>query len=143
MQSSEFCALSSAPAVRGAGGTTPGFSAGLSSAQNQCLICQANGRCEHKPPLWFRHQADHIRPWSRSGPTELWNGQLLCRRHNRGKANRVPSPSTAGASCAAAGGTDHTHIHALNVLAMGLLVSNKGEITLTPMPYAPIGERTS
>ncbi|MFF8914213.1 HNH endonuclease signature motif containing protein, partial [Streptomyces sp. NPDC015032] len=56
-----------------------------------------NGRCEHKPPLWFRcpapgTEADHIHPWSRGGPTELWNGQLLFRRHNRRKSNRVPSP---------------------------------------------------
>ncbi|MCJ0875180.1 HNH endonuclease [Streptomyces sp. AP-93] len=66
-------------------------------SQKQQLIRQANGQCEHKPPLWFRcptagTEADHIYPWSRGGPTELWNGQLLCRRHNRRKSNRVPSP---------------------------------------------------
>ncbi|MGW3973916.1 HNH endonuclease [Streptomyces ardesiacus] len=37
-------------------------------------------------------EADHIHPWSRGGATELWNGQMLCRRHNRRKSNRVPSP---------------------------------------------------
>ncbi|MBK3582255.1 HNH endonuclease [Streptomyces sp. MBT57] len=69
----------------------------FSWGQKQQLILQANGRCEHTPPLWFRcaapgTEADHVHPWSRGGPTELWNGQLLCRRHNRRKSNRVPSP---------------------------------------------------
>ncbi|MFJ2778085.1 HNH endonuclease [Kitasatospora sp. NPDC087315] len=69
----------------------------FSWGQKQQLIRQANGRCEHTPPLWFRcpaegTEADHIHPWSRGGPTEMWNGQLLCRRHNRRKSNRVPSP---------------------------------------------------
>lgn len=63
--------------------------------EKQLLIRQANGRCEHKPPLWRRcpargTQADHVLPWSRGGPTELWNGQLLCHRHNKRKSNRVP-----------------------------------------------------
>jgi 5-methylcytosine-specific restriction endonuclease McrA len=63
--------------------------------EKQLLIRQANGRCEHKPPLWRRcpergTQADHVVPWSRGGPTELWNGQLLCRRHNKQKSDRVP-----------------------------------------------------
>lgn len=85
-------------------------------SQKQQLIRQANGRCEHKPPLWFRclapgSEADHVHPWSRGGPTELWNGQLLCRRHNRRKSNRVPSPSADGVSRAGARSTDHpTHI---------------------------------
>lgn len=64
--------------------------------EKQVLIQQAAGRCEHKPPLWRRcpaqgTQADHIVPWSRGGRTELWNGQLLCERHNQRKSNRVPS----------------------------------------------------
>jgi hypothetical protein len=62
----------------------------------QLLIRQANGRCEHKSPLWRRcssrgTEADHIVPWSRGGQTALWNGQLLCHRHNKQKSNRVPS----------------------------------------------------
>ncbi|QNE18100.1 HNH endonuclease [Kribbella qitaiheensis] len=65
--------------------------------EKQLLIRQANGRCEHKPPFWRRcpaqgTQADHVVPWSRGGPTELWNGQLLCHRHNKRKSNRVPGP---------------------------------------------------
>ncbi|MFD8609415.1 HNH endonuclease [Streptomyces sp. NPDC059631] len=65
--------------------------------QKQQLIRQANGQCEHKPPLWSRcpapgTEADHIHPWCRGGVTELWNGQLLCLRHNRRKSHRVPSP---------------------------------------------------
>lgn len=64
--------------------------------QKKALIQQAGGRCEHKPPLWFRcegraEQADHIWPWSKGGPTELANGQMLCRAHNRAKSNLLPT----------------------------------------------------
>lgn len=65
--------------------------------QKKVLIRQAGGRCEHKHPLWFRcpmrgDHADHIHPWSKGGPTELDNGQLLCREHNRAKSAHIPSP---------------------------------------------------
>lgn len=64
--------------------------------QKQQLMARAHGRCEHKAPLWLRcpaagEQADHIVPWSRAGPTQLWNGQLLCAGHNKRKSNRMPT----------------------------------------------------
>ncbi|MFI9629302.1 HNH endonuclease [Streptomyces sp. NPDC052042] len=65
--------------------------------QKRALLARSGYRCEHKHPLWRRCrrtdglEADHIVPWSRGGPTELWNGQVLCRRHNTRKSNRIPS----------------------------------------------------
>ncbi|MFK0244568.1 HNH endonuclease [Amycolatopsis azurea] len=66
-------------------------------ADRQVIALRAGGRCEHKPPLWRRcrepgTEADHITPWSRGGLTALWNGQLLCHRHNSRKSNTVPGP---------------------------------------------------
>lgn len=66
--------------------------------QKKVLLDRAGHRCEHKRPLWIRCratadlQADHIRPWSRGGSTQLWNGQILCRRHNARKSSRPPGP---------------------------------------------------
>lgn len=65
--------------------------------QKKVLIYRAGGRCEHKSPLWRRcpasgAEADHVIPWSRGGPTQIWNGQLLCHRHNVRKSNLIPSP---------------------------------------------------
>lgn len=64
--------------------------------QKKVLIARAGGRCEHKSPLWWRcpkpgTEADHVIPWSKGGPTELYNSQLLCRRHNRRKSNIMPN----------------------------------------------------
>jgi predicted restriction endonuclease len=33
-------------------------------------------------------EADHIKPWSQGGKTELDNGQMLCRECNRSKSNK-------------------------------------------------------
>lgn len=65
-------------------------------SMKRSLIDQAGGRCEHKHPLWKRcpaagKHADHIIPWSRGGPTALWNGQLLCVKHNLAKSNSMPT----------------------------------------------------
>lgn len=64
--------------------------------QKHQLRIQAKSRCEHKPLIGRRcaargTQADHIVPWSKGGPTRIWNGQLLCTRHNRTKSNLMPS----------------------------------------------------
>lgn len=65
--------------------------------QKQRLLHGAGHRCEHKRLLWWRctattHlEADHVVPWSRGGPTQLWNGAVLCRRHNRLKSNVAPT----------------------------------------------------
>lgn len=67
------------------------------AAQRRLLLAYAGHRCEHST-LWVfrctqtRHlQADHVMPWSRGGQTLIENGQMLCRRHNSRKTNRVPS----------------------------------------------------
>ena len=64
--------------------------------QKRALRAQALGRCEHKPLIGPRcrrrgTQADHVVPWSKGGPTQLWNGQLLCQRYNLAKSNLMPS----------------------------------------------------
>lgn len=66
------------------------------AAQKRALKAQADYRCEHKPLIGPRcrrtgTEADHVVPWSKGGPTALWNGQMLCRMHNRRKSNLVPS----------------------------------------------------
>lgn len=69
----------------------------FSPEQRTQLRHQAHGRCEHKPLIGRRCrqagvEADHVIPWSRGGRTRLSNGQWLCRRHNRAKSNRIPTP---------------------------------------------------
>lgn len=46
----------------------------------------AFGRCDKTDEL----QADHIHPHSRGGATALENAQVLCRHHNKQKAESVP-----------------------------------------------------
>jgi HNH endonuclease len=68
----------------------------FSRAEKALLLERAGHRCEHHSRLlgWCREtealQADHVHPHSRGGVTDIANGQALCRRHNRGKAARVP-----------------------------------------------------
>lgn len=69
----------------------------FTSRQKHALVVQAEGRCERKPMLWHRcrrpgTEADHVIPWSKGGPTQLWNGQLLCRKHNQRKSATLPGP---------------------------------------------------
>lgn len=64
--------------------------------QKQVIITRADGRCEHKLPLWYRcsapgEHADHVVPWSKGGPTQIFNGQLLCAKHNLRKSNHMPT----------------------------------------------------
>ncbi len=53
----------------------------------QVLLVRARGRCQipgcDSPSAWL--QADHVKPHSRGGPTELSNGQILCDPHNKWK----------------------------------------------------------
>jgi 5-methylcytosine-specific restriction endonuclease McrA len=68
----------------------------FSRADKSVLLARAGGRCEHHRPLagrceqTLRLEADHVHPHSRGGWTALANGQVLCRRHNKAKAARVP-----------------------------------------------------
>ncbi len=58
----------------------------------QVLLVAARGRCAIRgcdaPVGWL--QADHVQPFSRGGPTALWNGQILCDTHNKLKRDREP-----------------------------------------------------
>ena len=60
----------------------------MSRAGNRCegAVFLAWGRCA-EPAI----EADHVYPWSRSGPTTVSNGQALCRGHNRHKAAWKPA----------------------------------------------------
>ncbi|WP_217638083.1 HNH endonuclease signature motif containing protein [Geodermatophilus poikilotrophus] len=79
--------------TEGTGGTLVAPSPGPKKAQ---LLERAGQRCERHSWLLGRCratealQADHVHPHSRGGATDVANGQALCRRHNRGKAARVP-----------------------------------------------------
>lgn len=68
----------------------------FSRAEKAALLERAGHRCEHHSWLLGRCretealQADHAHPHSRGGATDVANGQALCRRHNKQKADRVP-----------------------------------------------------
>ncbi len=68
----------------------------FSRAEKAALLGRAGHRCEHHSWLLGRCretralQADHVHPHSRGGATDVANGQALCRRHNKRKADRVP-----------------------------------------------------
>ena len=51
-----------------------------------CKQCLADSLPENEARVpWSQFEADHILPWIKGGETELWNGQVLCREHNRQK----------------------------------------------------------
>ncbi|WP_211516984.1 HNH endonuclease [Geodermatophilus africanus] len=68
----------------------------FSRAEKAQLLERAGHRCEHHAWLLGRCretealQADHVHPHSWGGATDAANGQALCRRHNKRKADRVP-----------------------------------------------------
>lgn len=57
--------------------------------KSNCPDCVQEGKA-NKEKIWdFKDmEADHIRAWSKGGPTDLDNGQMLCKRHNRLKGNK-------------------------------------------------------
>ena len=67
----------------------------FSRAEKAALLERAGHRCEHHSWLLGRCrqtdalQADHVHPHSRGGATDVANGQVLCRRHNKQKADRL------------------------------------------------------
>ena len=56
---------------------------------SNCPDCVLEGQA-NKDKIWAlkEMEADHIRAWSKGGPTSLDNGQMLCIRHNKLKGNR-------------------------------------------------------
>ena len=59
------------------------------------LSCAGN-RCERHSLLFGRRKeteklhADHVHPHSKGGSTTVANAQVLCSRHNKQKAARIP-----------------------------------------------------
>lgn len=53
-------------------------------------ICQHCVRDGREKTHWEieEMEADHITPWSEGGKTEISNGQMLCREHNRRKSTK-------------------------------------------------------
>ncbi|MCR4659805.1 MAG: DUF262 domain-containing protein [Bacteroidales bacterium] len=56
---------------------------------SNCPDCVLEGKV-NKTKIWdFKDmEADHIKAWSKGGPTSLDNGQMLCKHHNRAKGNK-------------------------------------------------------
>lgn len=55
-----------------------------------CSVCIDEGLPELEARVpWSEFEADHIMPHTLGGPTEIWNGQVLCRTHNRQKGATV------------------------------------------------------
>lgn len=54
-----------------------------------CQLCLKEGKSDKEATVsWKEFEADHILPHSKGGKSEPWNGQVLCRTHNRRKGNR-------------------------------------------------------
>lgn len=59
-------------------------------AKGLCQQCLAEGRPEREARVsWSDYEADHVIPHSKGGKTDLSNGQLLCRYHNKLKSNQL------------------------------------------------------
>jgi HNH endonuclease len=60
------------------------------------IFSRAGARCERHGLLFGRCKeteklhADHVHPHSKGGSTTVANGQVLCSRHNKQKAARIP-----------------------------------------------------
>ncbi len=51
-----------------------------------CQMCKDEDKPEKEWSVpWYEFEADHITPYINGGPTETWNGKVLCRTHNRAK----------------------------------------------------------
>ena len=69
---------------------------GFGSRDKAELLRCAGGRCERH--IWIIGrcdattglEADHVHPHSRGGWTNISNGQVLCKQHNRTKSARIP-----------------------------------------------------
>jgi len=62
----------------------------FNSNQKYALFIHANGKCEMcGKPLTYGWHADHVKPYSRGGKTDVLNGQALCARCNLKKGARM------------------------------------------------------
>lgn len=53
-----------------------------------CQKCLEEGVNEKEAKVsWSDYEADHVLPHSKGGRTEVFNGQVLCKHHNRKKSN--------------------------------------------------------
>jgi HNH endonuclease len=68
----------------------------FSGVDRAAIFSRAGARCERHSLLFGRCQeteklhADHVHPHSKGGSTTVANGQVLCSRHNKQKAARIP-----------------------------------------------------
>lgn len=64
----------------------------FSASEKRVLYERCEGFCKRcGPKIHYKieeMEADHIKPWSDGGKTELDNGQMLCKHHNRVKGNK-------------------------------------------------------
>lgn len=64
----------------------------FSASEKRVLYERCGGFCKRcGPKIHYKieeMEADHIKPWSDGGKTELDNGQMLCKHHNRVKGNK-------------------------------------------------------
>ena len=56
---------------------------------SNCPYC-AIGHDANRQRIWKLEEmdADHVTAWSKNGPTDIKNCQMLCKTHNRAKGNR-------------------------------------------------------
>lgn len=59
-----------------------------STAIRKCVVC-------NKTLTWDDFTIDHIHPYSLGGETELDNAELMCRKHNSSKNNRIDARKPA------------------------------------------------
>lgn len=59
------------------------------SGESNCPLC-ALGHSANKTKIWQCKEmdADHVAAWTKDGPTDISNCQMLCITHNRAKGNR-------------------------------------------------------
>ncbi|MCK8827652.1 DUF262 domain-containing protein [Natroniella acetigena] len=60
-----------------------------------CQKCLEEGVAEKEAKVsWSDYEADHVLPHSKGGKTEVFNGQVLCKHHNRTKSNKLEKSIT-------------------------------------------------
>jgi hypothetical protein len=56
---------------------------------SNCPLC-AIATNANKAKIWKQEEmdADHVQAWSKKGPTDISNCEMLCKTHNRSKGNK-------------------------------------------------------